>query len=122
MAVSKRISQASVRHNPPGKALRSEASEFMPRARAGKRGSSQDAAYACLCNLNFYCRKMGETLRNVEREVGIPKRNASYYRVLVEEACALASQDMLEVMNEGEIDRSAHLGRARQRLEKQLLV
>jgi len=76
--------------------------------------------YKQLYLLNLHAREMIEMLKAARGKCGISKEMSTYYQALVQEVRSLASQDILESMNETEIKNALLYSRLRKRHEKRL--
>jgi hypothetical protein len=74
-------------------------------------------AYEHLYLLNLYAQNMVDLLNATEGKYGLRKEMAAYCRAVVQEVCSLASQDILEFMNEIEISNAVLYARLRERYE-----
>jgi len=82
----------------------------------------QPSIYEQLYLLNRHAQEMVETLKAARGEPGISKEMSAYCQALVQEVCSLASQDILESMNDKEIKNALRFSRLRKRYEKRLLA
>ena len=76
--------------------------------------------YDQLYRFNLHAQEMIETLKTARGKPGIPKEMSAYYQALVQEVRSLASQDILESMNEVEIKNALLSSRQRKQYEKRL--
>jgi hypothetical protein len=74
--------------------------------------------YDQLCALNRHC--LSALLALEECRPAVPKREWQYCRLLIEEARALASQSIVEWINEREIGIASTISRRRTAIEKQM--
>jgi hypothetical protein len=77
--------------------------------------------YGYLYLFNHHCQAARNLLKLLSQQSTIQKNEADYYRALLEEVCASASQSVTEHVNGREITRTAHAEQKRLKLESKFL-
>ncbi len=82
--------------------------------------TNSDPTYQQLAQFNRHCADAQLLIEIFGKQQMIPQRECRYYSALLQELRALASQSVVEGIEQQEISRAASFGRLRSRLEKQL--
>jgi len=82
--------------------------------------SARHAAYQSLYLLNLYGKEIVHLLTEAKGTIGVSRRMSGYYQALIQEVCSLASQDILEFMDEVEINNAFRCSQVRQQHERRL--